>query len=101
MGSTPVPNRTSERPLEGRRSKRRPTAKDYEMLQFCSFFLCPSRLVLDSPFWNVPYSAEIFDAVTGAFTATGSPLFVRVQHTAELLPSGLVFVVGTNGAGFV
>jgi hypothetical protein len=41
--------------------------------------------------------AEIFDPTTRAFTVTGSPLFTRAQHTAELLPSGLVFVVGTNG----
>jgi len=44
--------------------------------------------------------AELFDPSTGAFTPTGSPLFVRMGHAATLLSNGFVFVVGANGPGF-
>ncbi len=39
-------------------------------------------------------SAEIFDPVSGQWTATASLLSARFEHTATLLPNGEVLVVG-------
>jgi len=43
---------------------------------------------------------QIYDPVTGTFTATASLMIGRYSHTATLLPSGGVLIVGGDtGAG--
>ncbi|AUX39680.1 uncharacterized protein SOCE26_010750 [Sorangium cellulosum] len=42
-------------------------------------------------------SVEIYDPATGAWTAAASTNLPRMQHTATLLPSGRVLVVGGGG----
>ena len=42
-------------------------------------------------------SAEIYDPVTGTWSATGSLNIARADHTANLLPNGTVLVAGSYG----
>ena len=47
---------------------------------------------------GVVASADLFDPTTGTFSPTGSMTTPRAQHTATLLASGLVLIVGGEGA---
>jgi Galactose oxidase, central domain len=58
---------------------------------------CPGMVLvaggLDNTF-NATASAELYDPVSGSWTATGSPNTARYEHTATLLANGKVLVAG-------
>jgi hypothetical protein len=61
--------------------------------------LLPNGKVLIAGGFNngISTSAELYEPVTGAFTATGSLGEARCQHTATLLPNGKVLMTGGWG----
>src|ERR1035438_1437181 len=50
------------------------------------------------PSLNYLSTAELYDPANGTWTVTGSQAAPRVFHTATLLPSGKVLIVGGNGS---
>ncbi|MCY1042875.1 PKD domain-containing protein [Corallococcus sp. bb12-1] len=72
---------------------------------FPTMTLLPSGKVLFTGGWaathtNVPQkNVDIYDPATNTWTAAASMTFVRTTHTATLLPSGKVLVVGGNLTG--
>jgi N-acetylneuraminic acid mutarotase len=44
------------------------------------------------------YSGDLYDSAGGSFSATGNLLGMREEHTATLLPNGLVLVEGGQGS---
>jgi hypothetical protein len=63
--------------------------------------LLPNGLVLIAGGWNdnsqKNASAKLYDPRARKFTATGSMTVARNGHTATLLPSGRVLIVGGLG----
>jgi len=61
----------------------------------------PDGKVLVAGGANVRYlaSAELYDPVTGTWTATGSLANARGVHTATLLPNGMVLAAAGQGGG--
>ncbi len=60
-------------------------------------FGTPGNTFTSSAELNV-FSAEVYDRATGRWTRTGDLRFGRCDHTATLLPSGKVLVVGGDEA---
>ncbi|NMO13892.1 MopE-related protein [Pyxidicoccus fallax] len=59
-----------------------------------------SRLVVNGPYVT-QRTAEVYNPSTGTWSSTGSMAVPRSDHTATLLPSGKVLVVGGGNTAFV
>ena len=87
--------RPGDRQMDPVRSDRRkPSTHTATLLPSGQVLVAGGLQPRPEPGFSATASVEIYDPATGVWSATGSMNYARWQHTATLLPSGQVLVVG-------